>query len=58
MENNKKPQEILENIIICNNARCITATEKYVPQIFYLVDGEKNEYRCQYCDHIEILKVK
>lgn len=47
--------EKVENVIICKNPRCITSIEKYVPHIFHLVDREKGEYRCEYCD--EIVKV-
>ncbi len=34
----------------CKNPRCITITEHYVPQEFRLVDREKKQYRCVYCD--------
>lgn len=49
-----KPQlpERVENIITCKNPRCITSVEKYIPQVFTLVNGELGEYRCQYCDEI------
>ena len=42
--------EKVENVIQCKNPRCITATEHYVPQQFRLVDKEKKQYRCIYCD--------
>ncbi|GAA0748472.1 aspartate carbamoyltransferase regulatory subunit [Clostridium oceanicum] len=45
------PQTI-ENIIKCKNPRCITSVEDYVTHEFYLVDAEKGEYRCKYCDEI------
>ena len=38
------------NVIRCKNPRCITITEHYVPQEFRLVDREKAQYRCLYCD--------
>ena len=44
--------EKVENILICNNPRCITVDEKYVPHSFILMDREKGTYRCEYCDHI------
>ncbi len=44
--------EKVQNIITCDNVRCITSDEKYVPQIFNLVDREKATYKCEYCDHI------
>jgi aspartate carbamoyltransferase regulatory subunit len=46
----------VENVIVCKNPRCITSTEKYAPQIFHLVDAEKEAYRCEYCDEIQRVK--
>ncbi len=40
----------VENVIRCKNPRCITATERYVPQVFRLVNRDKAQYRCEYCD--------
>jgi len=40
----------VEDVIKCKNPRCITTTERYVPQIFRLVDKAQALYRCQYCD--------
>ncbi|GMO32360.1 MAG: aspartate carbamoyltransferase regulatory subunit [Termitinemataceae bacterium] len=45
----KLPKRV-ENILFCKNPRCITATEKYVPHIFNLVDASTETYRCEYCD--------
>ncbi len=42
----------VENIIKCRNPRCITSVEKRLTHVFYLVDEEQSEYRCQYCDEI------
>ena len=44
--------EKVENVIKCKNPRCITTTENYVSQIFHLVDKEKGQYRCSYCDEL------
>jgi aspartate carbamoyltransferase regulatory subunit len=44
--------ERVENVIKCKNPRCVTSIEKQVPNIFFLVDERKGEYRCQYCDEI------
>ena len=44
--------EKIENIIKCKNPRCITTTENYVAQKFKLVNKEKAEYACEYCDQI------
>lgn len=42
----------VENVICCKNPRCITSTESYLNQIFRLVDRERSEYRCEYCDEL------
>ncbi|MGP1587458.1 MAG: aspartate carbamoyltransferase regulatory subunit [Treponemataceae bacterium] len=42
----------VENVIKCKNPRCITCSENYIPQIFKLVNKEKAEYACEYCDSI------
>ena len=44
--------EKVENIIKCKNPRCITTTETYVAQKFKLVNKERAEYACEYCDQI------
>ncbi len=44
--------ERVENVIHCKNPRCITITEKYVPQVFRLVNRESAQYRCEYCDAV------
>ena len=49
---NLKLPERVENIIKCKNPRCVTSIENYIPHVFYLVDEEKGEYRCKYCDEI------
>ncbi len=45
------PERVVD-VIRCKNPRCITSVEKYVPHIFTLVNRERGEYRCQYCDEI------
>ncbi|KHO32663.1 aspartate carbamoyltransferase [Clostridium tetani] len=42
----------VEDVIRCKNPRCITSIEKYIPHVFYLIDREKVEYKCKYCDEI------
>lgn len=42
----------VRDILNCNNSRCITSVENYIPHSFVLVDREKGTYRCEYCDHI------
>jgi aspartate carbamoyltransferase regulatory subunit len=42
--------EKLENVLKCNNPRCITTAEQELTQIFKLTDREKRVYRCIYCE--------
>ncbi|BDR68124.1 aspartate carbamoyltransferase regulatory chain [Clostridium tetani] len=42
----------VEDVIRCKNPRCITSIEEYIPHVFYLIDKEKVEYKCKYCDEI------
>lgn len=44
--------EKVENAIKCKNPRCVTSVEKYITHVFHLVDSDKGEYRCEYCDEI------
>ena len=46
----------INNIVCCKNPRCVTSVEKNIPHIFHLVDEEKGEYACEYCDDIISLK--
>lgn len=50
-----KLPERVENVIKCKNPRCVTSIEKYVPHVFSLVNENKGEYKCQYCDEIYTL---
>ncbi|CDF59348.1 aspartate carbamoyltransferase regulatory subunit [Thermobrachium celere] len=43
------PEEVVD-IIKCKNPRCVTSIEPNIKHIFYLVDSERGEYRCLYCD--------
>lgn len=47
----KLPKRV-KNIIKCKNPRCITSVEAYVENEFELIDEEKCEYKCIYCDDI------
>lgn len=47
----KLPEKV-QGVIKCKNPRCITSIEINVPHSFYLVDAEKGEYRCEYCDEV------
>lgn len=43
-------QNILVDEIICDNPRCITATEQEIAHKFKCVNEEKGIYRCIYCE--------
>lgn len=38
----------LENIVKCQNSRCITSIEKDLEQVFILTDKENQVYHCRY----------
>ena len=42
--------EKLTGVLTCKNPRCISATEKELPQIFKLTDRARRVYRCIYCE--------
>ncbi|MBU3143558.1 aspartate carbamoyltransferase regulatory subunit [Clostridium sp. CF012] len=42
----------IEEVIKCDNPRCITCVEQEILHSFYLADREKGEYRCIYCDEV------
>ena len=44
--------EKVENVIRCKNPRCITTSEPYLSKVFRLVNRERSEYRCEYCDEL------
>lgn len=48
--------ESFTGIFTCKNPRCITTEERDMDQKFVLVDKDKPQYKCYYCDHY--LKVK
>ena len=41
---------LLVNKLICENSRCISATEQELDHVFKCVDAQKGEYRCIYCE--------
>ncbi|GMQ59159.1 aspartate carbamoyltransferase regulatory subunit [Vallitalea sediminicola] len=43
------PKKVV-GILKCNNPRCVTTIEKTEDITFTLVDAEKKEYSCEYCD--------
>ena len=42
----------IDNVIKCNNPRCISSIEQEILNSFYLSNRKKGEYRCMYCDEI------
>ncbi|MGV8905054.1 MAG: aspartate carbamoyltransferase regulatory subunit [Acetobacterium sp.] len=42
--------QVVEGIMKCRNPRCITQHEDVRQIKFYLVNEEKKQYRCEYCD--------
>ncbi len=45
------PEKVI-NILKCDNPRCITTVENYVPHTFKLINEDKGSYKCDYCDNI------
>ena len=43
------PPAQVVNVVKCKNPRCITSTERELPQIFRRAEGEQ-VYRCIYCE--------
>ena len=41
-----KLPEVIKNVIICKNPRCITSIEQELDQIFFLADPNSEVYRC------------
>ena len=46
----EEEENILIDEIICDNPRCITATEQEIIHKFKCVNEEKGIYRCVYCE--------
>ncbi len=42
--------EMLTNVIVCKNPRCITSCEQELSHVFKLTDRENKVYRCLYCE--------
>ena len=41
---------VIRNVLICKNPRCITSIEQELEQVFILSDKENEVYRCKYCE--------
>lgn len=44
--------EKVADVLVCNNPRCITTSENYVPHTFSLINEDRGTYKCDYCDNI------
>jgi aspartate carbamoyltransferase regulatory subunit len=44
--------EKVADVLKCNNPRCITTVENYVPHTFSLINEDRGTYKCDYCDNI------
>ena len=44
--------EKVDDVLVCNNPRCITTAENYVPHTFSLINEDRGTYKCDYCDNI------
>ncbi len=42
--------EVLTDVIVCKNPRCISSIEQELPQVFYLTQKDEGIYSCKYCD--------
>lgn len=42
--------ETVTGVLVCKNPRCVTSSERGLPQVFRLTDRENKIYRCAYCD--------
>ncbi len=42
---------LVQNKLVCENRRCITATEQELDQLFRVVDKKRRICRCFYCEH-------
>lgn len=45
----------VENVIKCKNPRCVTSIEPNINHIHHLVDEDTKEYRCHYCDDLQVI---
>ena len=48
--------ECVEDVLICENPRCISATEQELHHKFRCVNAEKKIYRCIYCESKKVLE--
>lgn len=46
---------IINNVIKCKNPRCVTSVENNILNKFNLINEEKKEYSCEYCEDIIVV---
>ncbi len=47
--------KVIKNIIKCKNPRCVTTSEDNIVHKFNLIDPDKKEYSCDYCEDIVLI---
>ena len=47
--------EVVTDLFVCDNPRCISSTEQELPHKFKCVDQQKGIYRCIYCEAKKVL---
>ena len=45
-----EPQDVVTNVLHCDNPRCITSVEQELAHVFKCVSRENGIYRCIYCE--------
>ena len=46
----EEPRDVVDDLFVCDNPRCISSTEQELQHVFKLVDKEHGIYRCIYCE--------
>ncbi len=44
--------EVIEDVLTCQNPKCISTSERSVTSKFVLINREEKIYKCGYCSHI------
>ncbi len=47
--------ETVEDVLYCDNPKCISATEQELHHVFKLVNAQKKIYRCVYCEQKKVM---
>ncbi len=48
--------DCVEDVLYCDNPKCISATEQELHHVFRCVNPEKKVYRCVYCEQKKVLE--